>query len=96
MILHACRKETPREVVASVQNVVGCSKESERTASVTLTENPEAKLPLVQNKRQKVSGPEEGGTVGLKATENSMLEWLENSGDGVGVISDPNLCVAIW
>ncbi|KAF3454768.1 hypothetical protein FNV43_RR05216 [Rhamnella rubrinervis] len=87
--IDACRRETPSEVETSGQNLFACSEKNEATASVTFTENQEAKLPLVhdidmlQNKRQKVSEPEEGGSVGLKATESSILDWLENSGDGV-------------
>lgn len=95
----ACRRETPSEVETSGQNLLACSEKNEATASVTFTENQEAKLLLVhdidmlQNKRQKVSEPEEGGSVGLKATESSILDWLENSGDGVSVCYlDPNLC----
>lgn len=89
--LNACCKETPHEVKTSILNSVPCLEKNEETASVPFIEYQEAELPLIHdtdplsNKRQKISGPG-GVTTELKATEDSILDWLKNYDEGVSAI----------
>uniref|UniRef100_A0A2N9HLW9 HRDC domain-containing protein n=1 Tax=Fagus sylvatica TaxID=28930 RepID=A0A2N9HLW9_FAGSY len=86
-----CHMEGPCEVETSANNSMApCSfGKNEETASVPSTGGQGPKLSLVHDedalliKRQKVSGPEKGSLISLKATESSIVDWLKNYDEGV-------------
>ena len=99
-----CHMEGPCEVETSANNSMApCSfGKNEETASVPSTGGQGPKLSLVHDedalliKRQKVSGPEKGSLISLKATESSIVDWLKNYDEGVSWMEDPNLCYSWW
>ncbi|CAL8160271.1 unnamed protein product [Prunus armeniaca] len=78
----------PCEAETLVQNSVATMGGNEETASLPLTWGQTVKLPKVHfedalsKKRQKLSSPDDGNSIALKATESSLFNWLKNK-DGV-------------
>lgn len=83
--IHTSPMEEPREIKTLGQNSM------EETASIPFTGGQGLKLPevhfedLLSKKRQKLGSSEEESKITLKATENSVLDWL-NTKNGVSLL----------
>lgn len=88
-----CHREGPCEIETSVQNSVAHFSigKNEETAAVTFATGQVTNVSSIHDedpllkKRQKVGRLEEGSFVSLKATENSIVDWLKNYDAGVSL-----------
>lgn len=92
--------EGPCEAETLVQNSVATLGKNEEAASVPLTWGQTGKLPKVHfedalsKKRQKLSSPDEGNSIALKATESSLFNWLKNK-NGVSQLSQMKIFIIL-